>query len=62
VTAYLLAEPRMSDREKVCATKWLDAALAGDADLADYWKEKGLEARVARIAPGEAMPEPPVPE
>jgi hypothetical protein len=60
---YLLSEPRMSDREKECAEQWLAAALNDDLAMADYWKAKGLEARVARIAgPGEEMPEPPVPE
>jgi hypothetical protein len=60
---YLLSEPRMSDREKACAEAWLRAAIDdGDPDLADYWKARGLEARVARVAPGEPMAEPPVPE
>jgi hypothetical protein len=55
----------MSDREKVCAEKWLHAAIdAEDPDLADYWKEKGLEARLERLAGPNSEPiaEPPIPE
>ena len=53
----------MSQREKVCASRWLEAALAEDLEEeADRWKEEGLKARLARIAPGEEMTEPPIPE
>lgn len=59
----LHSEPGMSEREKMCATKWIEAAIdKADPDLATYWQEQGLEARLARIAPGEVMAEPPIPE
>jgi hypothetical protein len=61
---YLTSDPRMSDREKVCAEKWLKAAIDdNDPDLADYWKEQGMIARQDRLrGDGEDIPEPPIPE
>lgn len=62
--SVLLSEPRMSDREKVCARKWMEAALdKEDPDLATYWQNKGLEARLERLAgeDSQPIPEPPIP-
>jgi hypothetical protein len=48
--SYLLSDKRMSDRERVCAAKWLDAAIdREDAALAEYWRDEGLAAREARL-------------
>jgi hypothetical protein len=59
----LLSDPRMSERERVCARNWLAAAIdAEDPDLTAFWRNEGLAARLARVAPGEEMAEPPVPE
>jgi hypothetical protein len=57
----LHADPFMSEREKVCATNWLAAAIdAEDPALAAYWQEQGLEARLDRL--GRLAVEPPWPE
>jgi hypothetical protein len=60
---YLLSDPRMSDREKACAEAWLRAAIDDeDPEAARYWQEQGLAARLARVAPGDEIAEPPAPE
>ena len=41
---------RMSDRERLCFAKQLEAAFdLDDADLAEYWKDQGLQARQERL-------------
>jgi hypothetical protein len=53
----------MSDRERVCFEAWLRAALDDeDPDLAARWQAEGLRARLARVAPGGEIAEPPAPE
>jgi hypothetical protein len=43
---------KMSQRERVCFARQLEAALDNDdPGLADYWKQKGLQARQERLFP-----------
>jgi len=60
--SILLSDPRMSQREKDCAEKWLEASLRDDnAEQTAYWRERMMAARTARLMEGgEPIPEPPV--
>lgn len=43
-------DERMTDRERLCYAKWLEAAIdLEDPALAAYWQAQGLEARRERL-------------
>jgi hypothetical protein len=58
--SLLLSDPRLTDRERVCARNWLQAAIDDDdPDTAAFWQAEGLKARTLRLLDGhEPAPEP----